>query len=352
MRDLTIVIPATIPALAGAGLLTRQDTISNVDIESAANNHGNGITFVGGGTYEDSAMYGVGGGSLQRGVNPNGVVAGPLELRRLQLSQVVSGVIADVAAVPITLRRSRIDAPTQLGVGSAAGATVTVENTVITDPGVTGIGATSNTAAGATAVVRHTTIVRVAGLTNVNPISAQVLNMAGFGDASLTATGMIIRGFQQSYFRGAPVDMGIGDANLTLAYSNFLNTGTGSGDGTLALGPGNIDSDPLFTGATDFHLLAGSPSIETADPSPATPVAEDFDGALRPADANGDCTARADMGAYEYQPPGPPPAACLPPPPSGTTPTSAPAKCKKKKKRGGKRAIPAKKRKKCKRKKR
>lgn len=47
-------------------------------------------------------------------------------------------------------------------------------------------------------------------------------------------------------------------------------------------GTGNIDTDPLFT--TDYHLLAGSPCIDTGDPA-------------SPLDPDG---TRADMGAFYY----------------------------------------------------
>jgi hypothetical protein len=225
----------------------------------------------------------------------------------------------------------------------------TVENVVITDPGFAGIGVTSTSSDSPSAIVRHTTIARVAGPTDVDPLLVQVQNVNGYRDASLTATGTIIRGFDSTYFRFAPTDLMVGDANLSLSYSNFVPAGTDIGDGTLTLGPGNINLDPLFAGPSDFHLLAGSPSIDAADPLPAVPVNEDFDGALRPVDGNGDCAPRADMGAYELQLP--PPAACLPPPAATPMPTTTPAtpakkKCKKKKRRQAAAA------KKCKRKKR
>jgi hypothetical protein len=65
---------------------------------------------------------------------------------------------------------------------------------------------------------------------------------------------------------------------------------------TIVWGEGNLDADPLFADAEnfDFHLLAGSPAIDTADPNEAPDA--DCDGNPRPAGTG------ADMGAYEWQP--------------------------------------------------
>ncbi len=61
---------------------------------------------------------------------------------------------------------------------------------------------------------------------------------------------------------------------------------------TLPAGPGNLQGSPMFvTDSSDFHLRAGSPAIDSADP--AATEAEDLEGVARPAGA-----AR-DIGAYE-----------------------------------------------------
>jgi hypothetical protein len=348
MRALRIVVPASIPAFQGIGLQTRLDTLENVEIESQGVDHTIGVLFVDGGSLAGGAINGSGGGSFGFAVSTSAAASGVLDLSRLQISNTSTGVNVSQAAIPVNLRRSRIDAPAT-GVAVSGGGTATVENSVIVDPSFDGVRATSNSASSPTATLRHTTIARVAGQTTANPVSAQVLNVAGYGNASLTATGTIIRGFDNSYFRTAPTDTMVGDANLSLSYSNFPPTGSDSGDGTLDTSTGNINADPLFAGASDFHLLGGSPSIDTADPMPAVAVNEDFDGAPRPVDGNGDSIARRDMGAFEYQPPPPPPppAGTAPPNPSSTPITRA-KRCKKRK--AGSRAAVAKK--KCKRKRR
>jgi len=109
-----------------------------------------------------------------------------------------------------------------------------------------------------------------------------------------------------------------GSANVNLSYSDIdlihkLDTTTSPGSGATNVGPGMIDSDPLFTNpaAGDFSLKPGSPAIDAGDPAGlvAGDSATDMLGA--PRISNG----RQDMGALEVQvpPPVPPPAAPTPP---------------------------------------
>ena len=57
-----------------------------------------------------------------------------------------------------------------------------------------------------------------------------------------------------------------------------------------------LGADPQFVNkaAGDFHLMATSPAIDTADPSATE--ATDFDGTARPQGA------KRDIGAFEYKP--------------------------------------------------
>ncbi len=65
-------------------------------------------------------------------------------------------------------------------------------------------------------------------------------------------------------------------------------------------GAGNINLDPRFASAGDYHLVAGSPCIDAGTNSPAGGLpATDLEGNPRPADGNGDGRPVADMGAYE-----------------------------------------------------
>ena len=77
--------------------------------------------------------------------------------------------------------------------------------------------------------------------------------------------------------------------NFDFTYSDFYNNGF-----AMPAGTGNINADPQFVDITlnDYHLLAGSPCVDTGTSNGAPTT--DFDGQVRPL-GNG-----PDMGAYEF----------------------------------------------------
>ncbi|HEX4352737.1 MAG TPA: choice-of-anchor Q domain-containing protein [Polyangiales bacterium] len=86
---------------------------------------------------------------------------------------------------------------------------------------------------------------------------------------------------------GSAVQFG-GNANCTATYSDIGPDGTGSGT--------NINADPGFVNATqgNYHLAAGSPCIDAADPAATLTI--DIDGDTRPQGSG------FDIGADEYKP--------------------------------------------------
>ena len=83
-------------------------------------------------------------------------------------------------------------------------------------------------------------------------------------------------------------------SDATISYSDVQGGWPGSG---------NISADPLFVdpAAGDYHLLAGSPCIDTGDPAYVPlPGEVDLDGQRRVWDGNGDGLSYVDMGVDEY----------------------------------------------------
>jgi hypothetical protein len=138
--------------------------------------------------------------------------------------------------------------------------------------------------------------------------SAQIVALGGCIVFSFsTITNSTATSVQSPAICGGPTANGVCIENSIVA--NFApgapaNTVTGAGSiagysitfpqqAPLA-GPGNLKSNPMFTspGTGDYHLKAGSPAIDAADPNATLMI--DYSGKTRPQGA-----AR-DLGAFEY----------------------------------------------------
>ena len=89
------------------------------------------------------------------------------------------------------------------------------------------------------------------------------------------------------------------NGSATLRYCDVQGGWTGPGTN-------NINVDPGFAFADDFHLMPSSPCIDAGTNNPPYGVpTPDPDGNPRPRDGNGDGQVVADMGAYEFNPASP-----------------------------------------------
>jgi hypothetical protein len=155
----------------------------------------------------------------------------------------------------------------------------------------------------ATLTARHVTVMGDGGATES---AFTTYGSSGGGSGALNVFDSIARNTTNSVFISSTGGVSAtvsGDYNdfpgATTSGSNpphVVMSGTGA---SFTAGPHNIDADPLFVSASNFHLLVGSPAANR-DPTAqqAGESSTDLDGNPRFATGTG-----RDMGAYQQQPP-------------------------------------------------
>jgi len=189
----------------------------------------------------------------------------------------------------------------------------------------------------ATLTARHVTAIGNGNAGSVGLRADAFSASPGTQTTSLTVSQTVLQGFGVDLARSANgFNSGASAiAQLTVGFSDLdpfkrtdSNTAIGGGiaSGSIVDSGGDFTADPGFANAAagDYSLAAGSPLIDRGDP--AAPAigepATDLAGQPRVVDGDGNGSAIADVGAFEFVPPAPPAGGITsPPPPPAAAPT-------------------------------
>lgn len=304
MSNLTIVVPASFPdppALGqGSALQAEDGTFDHVDIKTLNDGSNGATSLIGDTIWKNSHIYGSQGVNFSNGISP-GSSSGKLEITNTKIENADWGVIVDGADTPVVMKKSRVLDPQNYGVILSQGALFVMENSVIVGAGTHAIEADTYNGVGESdidAQIRSSTIVGGSDPTDA-AIRVNIKNAVGSKSADVSVTNSILRGFTNTWDMVTPAGPGIGHGSLTFTHSDFNPAGTPVDSPVVNFSdPSNINVDPMFTSATDFHLVPGSPAIDAGDPADVG-ITDDYDSGPRPLDGNGDGSRIIDMGAFE-----------------------------------------------------
>jgi hypothetical protein len=294
MQDLTIKIPASLPDNQGAGLQMSSDHLIGVDFRSENPGSSAFPSIIGGATVEGGTYAGANGGSLFTAIRADGNATANVEISGIDVTASV-GVAIGAATGSIHIDRSHFKTTTA-AIDAGQGANIGVTNSLIETTSGIALSATAAGAANSTVSADGVTAFDQSGANNV-PLSAIVQGAASTGTATINFRDSIAYDYgpANAFTRNS---QGVGQANINIAYSNIPAAGSNNGPGAVTR-TSSISADPKFANAPggDYTLLPTSPSVDTGDP--ASVLTSDFDGLLRPQDANGDGNALVDQGAFE-----------------------------------------------------
>jgi hypothetical protein len=299
MRDLTIQVPATFTDGLGSAIqLSRDDILDNVDIVSLNDGSDGVIAFGARNVFRNGEVRGGGAdGTIDYGLSASG--AGSALLVEDAITRSASWALVANDGGNLTARRvSEIGTGAYGAIASggfSGGGSLLVENSVMTiDDGV-GL-YVSSTDDDVSLTANHVTVVNTGGST---PALEGKKFSSSAGDAAVTASNSIFRGFTSGYRADTPIGPGVGFVSVRARYSNVLTTGTNT-NGQIDFSTGNTSVDPLLN--ADFSLPPNSPAVDAGDPASGG-LTTDFLNVPRPVDGDGNGSAIRDMGAFEYQPP-------------------------------------------------
>lgn len=308
LEDLKVAVPASMSDGGGAAVQAAGDTLDNVDVVSrnpqgAAPAGSGGVNFVGGGTFRDGFIGEEAGGAMDTAFGGFSS-SGTMLIQNSAITGATNAVFAVTPTTTLVAQGVAVNSPGQLAFNGAAGTLVVQNSTVRTTTTSAISGSVVASSANDAVVIADHVTASESGAGSIAAVAANT-NASSSGDVDVTVTNSIFRGFDAGHQR-IEHPTSTGDSDLTIRHSNLPANGselsTNSGVLTLA---NNIDQDPLFAGANDFHLTAESPSIDAGDPAPGG-LTSDFDGLIRPQDGDDNGSVIRDQGAFEFPDPTPP----------------------------------------------